>query len=169
MFQVLLDKILVSVAALRPCKTITTLLVWIHVQSSLTLIIIQSEKIMIGACCSGFQLDALYRGKFGRKHITLANDNFLMISPFLSDFQKCQTKYSLCKRKYQKTSNNLVPKWHILSGFVTNRPFAKDFGRKMYPWLRIFSKNTTLAKEYMLCERHNPIRYNDVIMGALAS
>ena len=35
----------------------------------------------------------------------------------------------------------------LIGVFVKNVPLAKDFGRKIYPWLNNIYKNTPLAKE----------------------
>ena len=62
--------------------------------------------------------------------------HFLIMSPFLHDFKEFQPQSSLLKRNFSKTNANLATKCHVLGVFVKNTPLAKDFARKIYPWLR---------------------------------
>ena len=79
------------------------------------------------------------------ENIPLAKEDFLIMSPFLHDFKEFQLKYSLFKRNFPKTDANLAPKCQFLRVFVKNIPLAKDFGRKVYPWLRNFCQKYTLG------------------------
>ena len=79
------------------------------------------------------------------ENILLAKENFLIMSPFLRDFKEFQPKYSLLKRNFPKTNANLAPICPFLGVFVKNISLAKDFRRKIYPWLRIFCQKYTLG------------------------
>ena len=79
------------------------------------------------------------------KNIPLAKENFLIMSPFLHNVKEFRPKYSLFKRNFPKTDANLTPKCQFLGFFVKNIPLAKDFGRKICPWLRNFCQKYTLA------------------------
>ena len=52
------------------------------------------------------------------------------MSPFLHDFKEFQPQ------NFSKPDANLATKCHVLGVFVKNTPLAKDFARKIYPWLR---------------------------------
>ena len=74
--------------------------------------------------------------------------NFLTMSPLWRDFKEFKFKYSLVKR-HKKKKKIFQPQMPIFRGFrKKDIPLAKDFGRKIYPWLRIFAQNTPLAKEF---------------------
>ena len=79
------------------------------------------------------------------ENIPLGKEHFLIMSPFLHDIKKFQPHNSLFKRNFPKTDAILAPKCHFLGGFVKNIPLAKDFRRKIYPWLRNFCQKYTLG------------------------
>ena len=72
------------------------------------------------------------------ENIPFAKENFLIMSPFMHDFKVFQPKYSLFKMNLPKTDANSALECQFLGVFIKNIPLAKDFGWKIYPWLRNF-------------------------------
>ena len=102
-----------------------------------------SKNFLKGVCGSGFRTDTLAK-EILVENIPLAKESFLIMSPFVHDFKELQPKYSLFKRNFRKTDANLAQKCQFLGIFIKDIPLAKDFGRKIYPWLRNFCQKYTL-------------------------